>query len=382
MSTAQEPPDLSGRGRSAGLVAGGVMVLALVLAGGLVGLLGPRIWQGVTGGGGEADAPPLVIGGNLEQRTDDLVGPAAAEAPEPAEPTAVPAAPEDPAASGQDGLMEAIRGRLEAENARLEERRRLASDAALTPPLRAVGELVADWNEARDRAPAADAVEAETAALPDEGAARPDPVVVDPPGAEQPGTAEEREGWLLARGSVVPAVLLSEIDSALPGLVRALVSEDVYDSVTGAHVLIPRGSRLTGEYGAETRIGQKRLWVGWTDLLMPDGAKVALPRFGTLGADGASGVRGRRSTGFIAALGSAILFDLAGNVSIIVGVEAEPDGDLAALARAASGRAVDTVAQEYFGAIVGGGPRFRAPGGTILNVVVEADLRLPGRTVR
>ncbi len=264
--------------------------------------------------------------------------------------------PEDPA-------LRAIRARLAAEQDRLAERQRLAWDSPLTPGVADAPTLVTQ------RAP-----EPEGAPPPGGGdiaaAAPPDPLVPDP-------IPEDTE-YPLARGSVIPAVLETPIDSDLPGLVRARVSEDVLDSTTGTRVLIPRGAALVGTYGSDTRAGQRRLFVAWTDLRMPDGTRHDLDKFATLGADGASGVRGRRATGLLTALGAAVLFDLAGNATqILTGTTPQKDSDLGALIAQATGSATGRVAEDYLGQLLERGPRFRVRAGTLMNVLVEKDITLP-----
>jgi type IV secretion system protein VirB10 len=76
----------------------------------------------------------------------------------------------------------------------------------------------------------------------------------------------------------------------LPGFVRAVVSRDV-SSFDGSRVLIPRGSRLVGQYKSEVAIGQSRAFVVWTRLIRPDGVSVALgsPGTDTLGRAGLGG---------------------------------------------------------------------------------------------
>jgi type IV secretion system protein VirB10 len=70
-------------------------------------------------------------------------------------------------------------------------------------------------------------------------------------------------------------VLETAIDSDLPGYVRAVVSQDVR-SFDGARVLIPRSSRLIGQYKSGVASGQTRAYVVWSRLIRPDGVSVAL----------------------------------------------------------------------------------------------------------
>ncbi|MBV9719213.1 MAG: TrbI/VirB10 family protein [Candidatus Eremiobacteraeota bacterium] len=80
----------------------------------------------------------------------------------------------------------------------------------------------------------------------------------------------------LHAGSIIPAVLLTGINAALPGTIVAQVRNDVFDSVTGRYLLIPRGTRLVGTYDNRIVQGQCRVLVVWTRLLYPDGSSLDL----------------------------------------------------------------------------------------------------------
>jgi type IV secretion system protein VirB10 len=95
--------------------------------------------------------------------------------------------------------------------------------------------------------------------------------------------------WMLAAGTVIPASLLTGLDSDLPGLVLAQVSENVRDSATGRAILIPQGARLVGRYDSGVRYGQKRAFVIWERILFPDGSSL---RIDNLPASDASGLAG------------------------------------------------------------------------------------------
>jgi type IV secretion system protein VirB10 len=91
----------------------------------------------------------------------------------------------------------------------------------------------------------------------------------------------------VTQGTLIPAVLETAFDSTSPGLARAIVSRDVR-GFDGTRILIPRGSRLIGEYGADVTASQKRALITWTRLIRPDGVTIALdsPATDTLGRGG------------------------------------------------------------------------------------------------
>jgi type IV secretion system protein TrbI len=83
-------------------------------------------------------------------------------------------------------------------------------------------------------------------------------------------------GIYLGAGTLIPAVLLTGINSDLPGMITAQVAEPVYDTVTGKHVLIPQGSTLIGEYDSRITFGQERVLFVWTKVRFPNGSSLNL----------------------------------------------------------------------------------------------------------
>jgi type IV secretion system protein VirB10 len=116
---------------------------------------------------------------------------------------------------------------------------------------------------------------------------------------------------------MIPAVLETAINSDLPGYARALVTEDVR-SFDGSAVLVPRGSRVIGQYRGGLAVGQTRAYVMWTRLLRPDGVSVQL---GSPGTDdlGRTGLTGDVDTHFFKRFGSAVLMSVVGGLGAING---------------------------------------------------------------
>ena len=110
---------------------------------------------------------------------------------------------------------------------------------------------------------------------------------------------------VIPQGTLIGAILETPIDSTRPGMVRAIVAEDM-NGFDGTRVLIPRGSRLVGEYLSDIQTGQKRVLVNWTRLIRPDGVAI---RIGSPGADplGQAGVPGKTDTHFLARFTGAVL---------------------------------------------------------------------------
>jgi len=136
------------------------------------------------------------------------------------------------------------------------------------------------------------------------------------PASSSFGGQEERDERVMARrllnpsftvpqGTIVAAVLETALDSTRAGGVRAIVSRDVR-SFDGSRVLIPRGSRLYGEYTSDVSAGQKRALVRWRRLTRPDAVIMDLdsPAADPLGR---AGIKGKVDSHFFARFGGAIL---------------------------------------------------------------------------
>lgn len=123
--------------------------------------------------------------------------------------------------------------------------------------------------------------------------------------------------YILRAGFVIPGIMISGINSDLPGQIMAQVAQDVYDTPVGKHLLIPQGSRLVGTYSAQVAYGQSRVLVAWNRIVFPDGK--ALDIAGMQGADSAgyAGYKDRVNTHFWRVIGSSFLLSgIAAGVSL------------------------------------------------------------------
>ena len=77
-------------------------------------------------------------------------------------------------------------------------------------------------------------------------------------------------------GTIIPASLITGLNSDLPGTIIAQVTQPVYDTVSGSHLLIPQGARLIGRYDSQVSFGQDRALIVWDRVLFPDGASIQI----------------------------------------------------------------------------------------------------------
>jgi type IV secretion system protein VirB10 len=121
---------------------------------------------------------------------------------------------------------------------------------------------------------------------------------------------------VIRTGSVIPATLISGINSDLPGQIVGQVAQDVYDTPTGKYLLIPQGSRLVGEYSSQVQYGQSRVFAVWQRVVFPDGKALDLGAMPGSSGAGYSGFRDRVNNHYVRIFGSAIMMS-----AILAGVE-------------------------------------------------------------
>lgn len=122
----------------------------------------------------------------------------------------------------------------------------------------------------------------------------------------------QRSPFELKRGSVIPATLITGINSDLPGRITAQVSQNVYDSATGHRLLIPQGTRLLGRYDSKVSFGQSRVLVVWTDIILPNGSTLQIIGMAGTDAQGYGGFSDKVDRKLLQTFGSAILIALIG----------------------------------------------------------------------
>ena len=139
---------------------------------------------------------------------------------------------------------------------------------------------------------------------------------------------------IIAEGSLIHAVLEPATNSDLPGLVRAIVSEPNY-SEDGTNILIPRGSRLIGQYKSGMLQGQSRIFIVWTRLIEPSGISINIssPGVDSLGVAGQAADDIDRH--FWERFGTASLLSLIGAGTANTGVSATDQNNSASEYRAA-----------------------------------------------
>jgi type IV secretory pathway VirB10-like protein len=111
----------------------------------------------------------------------------------------------------------------------------------------------------------------------------------------------------LRAGFVVPATLISGINSELPGQIMAQVAQNVYDTPVGRYLLIPQGSRLVGTYSSDVAYGQARVLVAWQRIVFPDGKALDIGAMPGADSAGYAGFNDLENHHYVRLFGSALL---------------------------------------------------------------------------
>lgn len=176
-------------------------------------------------------------------------------------------------------------------------------------------------------------------------------------------------------GAIIPAALLNAIDTARAGPVVATVTQNVYDTVSGRHLLVPQGARLIGRHEGESAYGDRRAFLTWDRLILPNGKSLVLTKEPGVDAQGAVGVRGKVDRR-LGALLTATLF--AGAITTLGEIARNDDKDGGFLGDAGDAAAIE-------GAQVGGRlidreldvrPSIRLRAGAPVRVMITRDLIL------
>jgi len=174
-------------------------------------------------------------------------------------------------------------------------------------------------------------------------------------------------------GNIIPASLVTGLNSDLPGQVIGQVTENVYDTVTGQYLLIPQGSRLMGRYDSVIAFGQSRALVVWTRLILPNGDSIQLDNLPGSDSQGFAGLKDKVDRHTWQFIKGAALSSL-----LSIGSELASD-DADRLTRALQNAGQDTAniaGQRIIDRNLNVQPTLRVRQGWRFNVIVSRDLIL------
>lgn len=185
-----------------------------------------------------------------------------------------------------------------------------------------------------------------------------------------------RSRYELRAGYVVPATLISGINSELPGQIMAQVSQNVYDTATGRYLLIPQGCRLVGTYASNVAYGQAWLLVAWQRIVFPDGKAMDIGSMPGANGAGYAGFKDQVNNHYFRIFGSALL--MSGVIAGVATSQPSQDANSAPTASTAMSQALGLelgqVAAQMIAKNLNVAPTLEIRPGYRFNVMVTKDL--------
>ncbi len=177
-------------------------------------------------------------------------------------------------------------------------------------------------------------------------------------------------------GGIIPGILQTGINSDLPGSMTAIVREDVYDTVSGRYLLIPKGTRVIGKYSSFISFGQSRVLVVWQRLIFPNGKSINLDNFEGADMSGYSGLIGDVDNHTLKLLQGVVLASVLGAAAGIVDDRGDDRGSWRNGAGRGAGEEVITIGETMAGRLLAVQPTIKIQPGTRFNIMVNSDLVL------
>lgn len=178
-------------------------------------------------------------------------------------------------------------------------------------------------------------------------------------------------------GTIIPAALVTGINSDLPGQVIANVTEAVYDTATGRFLLIPQGSRLIGRYDSQVSFGQRRVLLVWTRMILPDTSSISLDRLPGIDPAGYAGLEDGVDWHWDRIIAGAALSTLLGvGAELAAPDRSGSDGKVIIATRQSAQDTVNQVGQEITKRNVSIQPTLTIRPGFPMRVMVNKDLIL------
>lgn len=183
--------------------------------------------------------------------------------------------------------------------------------------------------------------------------------------------------YTVMAGTIIPAALVTGINSDLPGQIIAEVTQPVYDTATGHYLLIPQGSRLIGRYDSQVGFGQRRVLLVWLRLVLPDTSSIELDKLPGIDLAGYAGLEDGVDWHWSRILAGAALSTLLGVSSeLSVSNEGDLNGNTVLALRDSAQDTVNQVGQELTRRNLSIQPTLTVRPGFRVNVMVNKDLVL------
>ncbi|MBU2580929.1 MAG: conjugal transfer protein TraI [Alphaproteobacteria bacterium] len=199
----------------------------------------------------------------------------------------------------------------------------------------------------------------------------PDKEIYNPHGTQKPVSP-----YQLLAGAIIPASLVTGLNADLPGFVIAQVTEHVYDTVTGRHLLVPQGSRLIGRYDSVVAYGQERALVVWQRIIRPDGTSIVIDNLPATDAAGYAGLTDAvdlKTWRLLKGIGLATVLGVGSSLAF---GQSSGDSDIIRALRESTGQTTNRAGQRLIERELNVQPTLTVRPGWPLRVIVHKDIIL------
>lgn len=178
-------------------------------------------------------------------------------------------------------------------------------------------------------------------------------------------------------GSIIPGVMITGINSDLPGRLTGQVRENVYDTVTGQYLLIPQGTRVIGTYDSKVAYSQERVLIVWTRLIFPNGDSIDLEGMAGVDLSGYAGMRDKVNNHYGKLITGVVLSSvLSAGTKVAAGNNDEGTATFSQQAASGAAQQVSTVGAKFVDRNLNVQPTIEIRPGMKFNVFVNKDLVL------
>jgi len=180
-------------------------------------------------------------------------------------------------------------------------------------------------------------------------------------------------------GTIIPGILLTAVNTDLPGNVLARVTQNIYDSQTGRKLLIPQGTILIARYNSSVSYAQNRVQIVWDTIIRPDGFQLDLEGANGVDRAGMSGIGAAYDENwfeYLKAAGIITLFSIANSKMTETAAEYATEETASNIA-ASNAEVVNQLGGNIISRALNIQPTLTVDNGTLINIMLNKTLYLP-----
>lgn len=181
----------------------------------------------------------------------------------------------------------------------------------------------------------------------------------------------------LMAGTVLPGLMLTGINSDLPGHIVGQVSQNTYDTVTGRHLLLPQGAKVVGLYDSKITYGQERVLVVWNRIILPNGKSISLEGMPGTDLSGYAGMKDKVNNHYLRLLSGVVLGSVLGaGAQVAYGDYQNVNPDFGQLALQGAAQNINQAGQKITQKNLNVQPTLEIRPGLRFNIFVTKDITL------